>query len=169
MEGMTVPTVFKSIETANKEHAEKCRRIKAYGKVIPLCAEVVKRHWADLPEEYGCSHRYASMNLTLDGFSINCLGVQLRLGTTDTIKDVHLFIDEIESIPGLEYTGMFHGQEEYFHHLDLNYSYKDSSYLDSKNKTQNPTVMFRFHFEKSENCRLVPTGEMVEKMKMVCG
>ena len=113
-----------------------------------------KRNWE-------AKHRYSDLNFAIGLGTINCLGLNLHLGKTDSItKDVGPIIEELMEHPHFQEPTSNDNPQYGF----VGWEFRARG----KFNGHHPSLLVRAWFKESDKCKTVGTGEFEEKMKVVC-
>jgi hypothetical protein len=125
--------------------------------LLPL-AELLALKWGDTT--YKLEERFATVTYAFGVGAINAVSIDLHLGKHDTLtKDFNIFVEE-EIVPVLERVGLKMQEPD---SPDPNWKMLKYVFTDKDRR-----VLCRGWFDHSIQCRIVPTGNKVEEMKVVC-
>ena len=149
-----------------KKHTEEIENLKRY-KPIFSYAKGISSFWSEKEYGYLRKERSVGMSFALGLNTIHCFSLDLYLGKSDSLtKDIGRFLTILRDNPDFQ---EIEGESE---HIDIGWKAWKFKYLPGKHGNddypQYPILMIRAWFEGSELCKKVPTGKLIEEMKVIC-
>jgi len=150
---------MKDLDTMLEEYIEICyKNLRKYKDLLhnaediyPLCKTYVEK-WKAI------SQSHADIIIHPPNYGYQGISINFYLSPNQNItKDVEMFVDDMNDI--------FKKYDFYLDDEDLYIDGAWKRYVFSNNKI---SIHCIFHFNNSNKCKIVGTGEFVEKKKVVC-
>ena len=138
---------FEIIKYAERHLDDAKHIVETHSELFELCKKYIEM-W----NSHAHSDRTALLSISDNYIGVN---MNLYLSKEDSMKDIDLFIEDIENKLKLKYIST----DEYTEGRWIRYYFQDKD---------NANLYIFFNYERSEHCKLVDTGEYKPIFKRVC-